>query len=306
MNDESESSRPHYSSPFDAIQHLDEHLGEYWSARELYKILGYTEWRNFNNVVIKRAMKACEENGRAVSDHFVQSYKAIAGGKGAKQNVSDVLLSRYAAYLVVMNGDPKMPIVAMGQEYFAGQTRRQELAAAQADAIELLPEDQKRLYRRAEVSIQNVQLSVAARQAGVITSTDFSTFQNHGYRGLYTLTEDQIHARKGLQKGEHILDWMNSDELTANAFRASLARQKLEREQIQGKENANQAHYQVGQIVRQAIAQAGGAMPEEIPTPDKSILQLQSDEQKRLQRSRQPSLFDEPANGETPPAGDES
>lgn len=305
MTDEPGSTRPHYTSPFDAIQHVDEQLGEYWSARELYKILGYTEWRNFNNVVIKRAMKACEENGRAVADHFVQSYKVISGGKGAKQNVSDVLLSRYAAYLVVMNGDPKMPIVAMGQEYFAEQTRRQELAAAQADAIELLPEDQKRLYRRAEVSIQNVQLSVAARQAGVITSTDFATFQNHGYRGLYTLSEDQIHARKELQEGEHILDWMNSDELTANAFRASLTRQKLEREQVQGKENANQAHYQVGKIVRHAIAQAGGTMPEDMPTPDKSIQQLQKDEQKRLERNRQPLLFDEPVTDGKPPTKDE-
>jgi len=251
-------------------------------------------------------MKACEENGRAVADHFVQSYKAISGGKGAKQNVSDVLLSRYAAYLVVMNGDPKMPIVAMGQEYFAEQTRRQELAAAQAEAIELLPEDQKRLYRRAEVSIQIVQLSVAARQSGVITSTDFSTFQNHGYRGLYTLSEDQIHARKGLEEGEHILDWMNSDELTANAFRASLARQKLEREQIEGKENANQAHYQVGKIVHHAIAQAGGTMPEDMPTPDKSIQQLQRDEQKRLERGLQPLLLDELVNGERPSAKDES
>lgn len=306
MSDEPENIRPHYTSPFDAIQHVDEQLGEYWSARELYKILGYTEWRNFNNIVIKRAMKACEENGRAVAEHFVRSYKMSKTGQGGQRKTEDVLLSRYAAYLVVMNGDPKMPIVAMGQEYFAEQTRRQELAVAQAEAIELLPEDQKRLYRRAEVSIQNVQLSVAARQSGVITSTDFSTFQNHGYRGLYTLTEDQIHARKGLQESEHILDWMNSDELTANAFRASLTRQKLEREQTQGKENANQAHYQVGKIVRHAIAQAGGTMPEDMPTPDKSIQQLQKDEQKRLERNRQPLLFDEPTNDEKPSARDES
>ena len=149
-----------------------------------------------------------------------------------------------------MNGDPKMPIVAMGQQYFAEQTRRQELAAGQADAIESLPEQQKRLYRRAELSIQNQQLATAARQSSVITPNDFATFQNHGYQGLYTLTEDQIHARKGLQKGEYISDWMESDELIANSFRASQTRQKLERERIQGKENANQAHFQVGRIVR--------------------------------------------------------
>ena len=177
------SQTPHIS-PFDGIRHEDEHIGEYWSARELYKILGYTEWRNFNSVVIKRAMKACEENGRAVSEHFVRSYKMSKTGQGGQRKTEDVLLSRYAAYLVVMNGDPKMPIVAMGQEYFAEQTRRQELAAAQADAIEALPEDQNRLYRRAELSIQNVQsaslffsflyvlLAASARTRSICTATN--------------------------------------------------------------------------------------------------------------------------------------
>jgi len=299
VSDEAEGMGSRHTSPFDAIRHIDEKLGEYWSARELYKILGYTEWRNFNNVVIKRAMKACEENGRAVSEHFVRSYKMSKTGQGGQRKTEDVLLSRYAAYLTVMNGDPKLPIVALGQEYFAGQTRRQEIATANAEAIEALPEDQKRLYRRAELSIQNVQLASTARRSGVIASIDFATFQNHGYKGLYTLTEDQIHGRKGLKEGEHILDWMNSDELTANAFRTSLARQKLEREQIQGKEKANQAHYQVGQIVRSAIAQAGGTMPEDMSAPERSIQQLQHEEQKRLEGSQQPSLFDVPTNDET-------
>ncbi len=290
MADKEQKAAPHLS-PFDAIRHVDEQLGEYWSARELYKILGYTEWRNFHNVVIKRALKACEENGRAVSEHFVQSYKMSKTGQGGKRSTEDVLLSRYAAYLVVMNGDPKMPIVAMGQEYFAEQTRRQELAVGQADAIELLPANQKRLYRRAELSVQNQQLATAARQSGVITPTDFSTFQNHGYQGLYTLTEDQIHARKGLQEGERISDWMESDELIANSFRASQTRQKLERERIQGKEKANQAHFQVGRIVRKAIAEAGGVMPEDMPVPEKSIQQIQREEQQRLNQGPQLSLF---------------
>jgi DNA-damage-inducible protein D len=290
MADKDQESASHLS-PFDAIRHLDEQLGEFWSARELYKILGYTEWRNFHNVVIKRAMKACEENGRAVSEHFVQSYKMSKTGQGGKRSTEDVLLSRYAAYLVVMNGDPKMPIVAMGQEYFAEQTRRQELAIGQADAIELLPENQKRLYRRAELSVQNQQLAAAAQQSGVITPNDFSTFQNHGYQGLYTLTEDQIHACKDLQEGERISDWMDSDELIANSFRASQTRQKLERERIQGKEKANQAHFQVGRIVRKAIAKAGGVMPEDMPVPEKSIQQIQREEQQRLKQGPQLSLF---------------
>jgi len=236
-------------------------------------------------------MKACEESGREISDHFVRSYKMVALGSGSQRKTEDVLLSRYAAYLVVMNGDPNMPIVALGQSYFAVQTRRQELAIEQATAIESLPEEQKRLYRRAELSIQNQQLASTAQQAGVITPDDFSTFQNHGYKGLYTLTEDQIHARKGLQEDEHILDWMNSDELIANSFRASQTRQKLEREQIQEKDKANEAHYKVGRIVRKAITEAGGVMPEDLPTPEKSIQQLQREEQKRLQQGPQLPLF---------------
>jgi DNA-damage-inducible protein D len=290
MEDEEQRSTPHLS-PFDSIRHVDEQLGEYWSSRELYKILGYTEWRNFHNVVIKRALKACKENGRDILEHFVQSYKMSKTGQGGKRKTEDVLLSRYAAYLVVMNGDPKLPIVAMGQEYFAEQTRRQELAVTQADAVELLPENQKRLYRRAELSVQNQRLAAAAQTSGVITPTDFSTFQNHGYQGLYTLTEDQIHARKGLQQGDRISDWMGSDELIANSFRVSQTRQKLERERVRGKEKANQAHFQVGRIVRKAIAEAGGVMPEDMPVPEKSIQQIQHEEQQRLKQGPQLPLF---------------
>jgi DNA-damage-inducible protein D len=279
---------PH-TSPFDAIRCEDDQFGEYWSARELYKILGYTQWRNFNNIVIKRAMKACEENGRAVSDHFVQSYKMVQLGSGSQRKTEDVLLSRYAAYLVVMNGDPKMPIVAMGQEYFAEQTRRQELA----DELAALPEDQKRLIRRAQMNIYNTQLAEAANQAGVIESRDFAIFQDHGYRGLYGgLGAKAIHERKGLKKSQHILDHMGSEELADNIFRAAQTEAKLRREDIQGKDAANRTHHEVGRKVREFIKELGGTMPEDLPTPDKSIQQLQRDEQKRIEQQRQPSLFE--------------
>jgi DNA-damage-inducible protein D len=284
-----------YSSA-DAIRKVDEHGNEYWSARELYKILGYTEWRNFNNVVIKRAMKACEENERAVADHFVRSYKAITGGKGAQQQVQDVLLSRYAAYLVVMNGDPKMPVVAMGQEYFAEQTRRQEIA----DELALMSEDELRLLRRGQMNIYNTQLAAAAQQSGVIAPIDFAIFQDHGYRGLYGgLGAKNIHARKGLKKREQILDHMGSDELAANIFRASQTKQKLERDQVQGKEQANQTHFEVGSKVRQTIQDLGGTMPENLPTPEISIRQLQREEEQRRQAQLQPHLFDNPAEQES-------
>lgn len=291
MSSDNEETQVPHISPFDAIRQENDEIGEHWSARSLYKILGYTEWRNFNNVVIKRAKKACEKNGQAVSNHFVQSYKAITGGRGAKQQVEDVLLSRYAAYLVVMNGDPKMPVVALGQQYFAAQTRRQELA--DEDALAGLNENQKRLLIRGQLSLNNVQLAETASQAGVITASDFAIFQDHGYMGLYGgLRAADIHRRKGLKKTQKILDWMNSSELAANMFRATQTEEKIRREGIKGKEQANEAHRRMGQRVRQFIAEEGGTMPEDQPTPIRSIQQLQREEQKRLEQGQQPSLFD--------------
>lgn len=291
MSSDNEETQVPHISPFDAIRQENDEIGEHWSARDLYKILGYTEWRNFNNVVIKRAKKACEKNGQAVSNHFVQSYKAITGGRGAKQQVEDVLLSRYAAYLVVMNGDPKMPVVALGQQYFAAQTRRQELA--DEDALVGLNENQKRLLIRGQLSLNNVQLAETASQAGVITASDFAIFQDHGYMGLYSgLRAADIHRRKGLKKTQKILDWMNSSELAANMFRATQTEEKIRREGIKGKEQANEAHRRMGQRVRQFIAEEGGTMPEDQPTPIRSIQQLQREEQKRLEQGQQPSLFD--------------
>ena len=288
------SQTPHIS-PFDAIRHEDEQFGEYWSARELYKILGYAEWRNFNNVVIKRAIKACEENERVVADHFVRSYKMVTLGSGSQRKTEDVQLSRYAAYLVVMNGDPKLPVVAIGQEYFAEQTRRQEIT----DELALMSEDELRLLRRGQMNIYNTQLAVVAQQSGVIAPIDFAIFQEHGYRGLYGgLGAGDIHARKGLKKREQILDHMGSDELAANIFRASQTKQKLERDQAQGKQQANQTHFEVGHKVRQTIKDLGGAMPEDLPTPEKSIQRLQREEEQRRQAQFQPGLFDESINQE--------
>jgi DNA-damage-inducible protein D len=293
-----ENSTPH-SSPFDTIQHIDENGNEYWSTRELYKVLGYTEWRNFNNIVIKRAMKACEENGRVLSDHFVQSYNMMSTGKGARRKVEDYSLSRYAAYLVTMNSDPNMPVVAMGQEYFATQTRRQELA----DQLATLPEDedQKRLELRNEMKKLDTQLKIEVSKAGATQSRDFATFFNHGYRGLYGgETEDNIHARKGLKSKDEILDHMGSDELIYNAFRATLTKHRLEREQPTQKEHANKTHNEVGSDVRETIKRQGGPLPEELSTPEKSIRQLerelQREERKRLERQFQlelPLLLDE-------------
>jgi len=282
-----------HMSPFEAIRKVNEEDIEYWSARELSKLLGYTRFDKFANVLSK-AEEACKNSGQTISDHMSHVRHMIPTGKGAKRKAEDVLLSRYGAYLVVQNADPEKPIAALGQTYFAVQTRRQEIA----DELALMSEDELRLLRRGQMNIYNTQLAAVAQQSGVIEPIDFAIFQDHGYRGLYGgLGARDIHARKGLKRSQQILDHMGSDELAANIFRASQTKQKLEREHIQGRENANRTHHAVGREVRDTIKRLGGTMPEDLPTPAKSIQQLQRDEQKRLDEGQRPSLFDEPDAG---------
>ena len=282
------------SSPFDTIRRVDEQGNEYWSARELYKLLGYSTWQKFQ-FAIEQAKKACEQSEEQVLDHFNPQVKMIRVGKGAQRKMEDYYLSRYGCYLTLQNSDPAgKPVVALAQTYFAVQTRRQEIA--DDDAFAALPEDQKRLVMRSQMAVLNQQLATAANRAGVIKPQDFAVFQNHGYRGLYGgETEDLIHTRKRLQPQEKILDYMGSDELAYNAFRASLTKQKIEKEQIQEKTQANAAHFAMGKEVRDTIIRTGAALPEELPTPAKSIQQIQLEEQKRLQQGPQLSLF---ADGE--------
>ncbi len=221
----------------------------------------------------------------------------IRTGKGAKRPAEDYELSRYACYLIVENADPSKPIVALGQTYFAVQTRRIEIADELA--LAKLPEDQKRLIYRSEMAILNVRLADAARLAGVIEPLDFATFEDHGYMGLYDgRRENDIHTGKGLTEKQKILDFMGSEELASNIFRAAQTDAKLRRDQVQNKGQANITHYQVGREVREAIKRIGGTMPEDLPTPEKSIQELQREQQKQIEQSRQPSLFDEPGKTE--------
>ncbi len=295
MMEEDDNTQPTMqSSPFDAIRKVDELGHEFWNAKDLAKLLGYRQYTNFTGA-IRKAEIACKESGEAVPDHFLHVKEMIPGGKGAKRPYSTVHLSRFACYLLVENADPEgRPIVAMGQKYFAVQTRRQELA----DELTLsaLPEDQKRLIYRREMAVLNHQLAETAKLSGVIKPEHFATFTDRGYQGLYNgETENMIHARKGLQEDEYILDFMGSDELIANAFRASLARQRLERDKTRDREQANQVHYQAGRKVRQTIEEFGGTVPEQLPTPKKSFGQLEREEQQRIEQSKQPPLFPEDA-----------
>lgn len=279
-------------SPFESIRRTDDEGHEYWSARELSKVLGYARWDKFKNA-IEKAEAACTNSGYSVEDHFSHVGNMIETGKGAHRKVEDVLLSRYACYLIVQNADPSKEIVALGQTYFAVQTRRAEMAD---DELNGLTEAQKRLFVRAQLAEHNRQLASAANDAGVVTPRDFAIFQDHGYMGLYGgLKAKDIHARKELKKSQQILDHMGSTELAANLFRATQTEEKLRRENIQGTTAANQTHFDVGRKVRQTIEELGGTMPEDLPTPPKSIQQLRRDEELRRMREAQPSLFDEDA-----------
>ncbi len=268
----------HYSEEtFESIKHINEFGQEYWLARELQVVLEYSQWRRFAET-IDRAIEACENSGIDVADHFAEVGKMVEIGSGASREVDDYELSRYACYLIVMNGDPRKEVIAVGQTYFAVKTRQQELI----DQYDQLSEDQKRLAIRREMAEHNKSLADAAKNAGVIEQRDYAIFQNMGYKGLYGgLGVQEIHARKGLKKSQKILDHMGSTELAANLFRATQTDEKLRRENIQGKEKANQTHYEVGRKVRQTIKELGGTMPEDLPTPDKSIKQIER-EQKKL------------------------
>jgi DNA-damage-inducible protein D len=294
MSDQQQPASGHVS-PFESIRRSDEDGHEYWSARDLSKVLGYTEWRNFKTA-IEKAQVACANSNHEPSDHFVASNNMIETGKGAHREVEDVRLSRYACYLIVQNADPSKEIVALGQTYFAVQTRRAEMIE---DELDGLTEDQKRLFVRAQLTEHNRLLATAASDAGVITSRDFAIFQDHGYMGLYGgLKAKDIHTRKELKKGQQILDHMGSTELAANLFRATQTEEKLRRENIQGRTEANQTHFDVGRKVRQTIEVLGGTMPEELPTPPKSVQQLQREERQRATRQLQPSLFDQDEDDE--------
>ena len=263
---------------FESIKHVNEYGNEFWYARELQSILEYTEWRNFQKL-IEKAQTACENSDMAVDEFFVEVNKTSPMPNGGVKLIDDYILSRYACYLIVMNGDPRKEVIAVGQTYFAVKTRQQELI----DHYDELSEDQKRLAIRKEMKAHNKSLAEAAQKAGVIKSYDFAIFQNYGYQGLYGgLGAKEIHARKGLKENEQILDHMGSTELAANLFRATQTDEKLRRENIRGKEKANQTHYEVGRKVRQTIAELGGTMPEDLPTPDKSIKQIESEQKKRL------------------------
>ena len=272
-----EEKNNYTESLFESIRHVNKYGQEFWYARDLQIALGYTEWRNFCKV-IEKAKEACRGSNNAVSDHFVDVNKIVNAGATSK-DIGDIQLSRYACYLIVQNGDPRKKVIALGQTYFAVKTRQQELI----ENYENLSEDQKRIAIRQEMKENNKMLVAAAKDAGVETTLDYAIFQNYGYMGLYGgLKASDIKERKGLKKSQDILDYMGYEELAANLFRATQTEAKLRRENIQGKQEANKTHFEVGKKVRDTIKDLGGTMPEDLPTPEKSIQQLEREQKKKL------------------------
>ena len=273
---ELEKNKNYSNQNFEDIKHFDENGIEYWYARELQQVLDYKEWRKFENV-IKKAEKSCENSGTNILKHFVGTDKLSKRANNAEVIIKDYKLTRYACYLIAQNGDSRKKVIALAQTYFAIQTRKQEINQKEYSS---LTEDEKRLYQRSLTKKGNYSLNQTAKRAGV---KNFDKFHNFGYKGLYNgETADDIAKRKGLRYREDILDNMGSDELIANLFRISQTEQKLKRDNIKTEKQANKTHYNIGKNIRDVIAKNGGTMPEELPTPEKSLKQLEKEDKKDL------------------------
>ena len=264
---------------FEDIKHIDLNGCEFWYARELQKVLEYSQWRRFENV-IEKAKIACKNSNVDINEQFANVGKLSTNVNGGKRKITDYKLSRYACYLIAQNADPRKKVIALAQTYFAIQTRKQELMERDYDS---LTENEKRIYQRNLTRKGNYSLNIAARNAGV---KNFDRFHNSGYRGLYNgETANDIAKRKNLRYREDILDNMCSDELIANLFRISLTEQKLKNENIKLDKEANIAHYEVGKDIRETIKKQGGTLPEKFPTPDKSLKELEKSNKIEIQIS---------------------
>ena len=275
MNESNEIAN-YNNQTFESIKHIDENGVEFWYARELMPILQYSNWQNFEKIINKAKM-SCQNSDITVFEHFIDVNKLSKRANNAEVEINDHKLTRYACYLIAQNGDSRKKVIALAQTYFAVQTRKQEISKKE---YSLLSEDEKRFYQRDLTRKGNYSLNQAAKKAGV---KNFDKFHNSGYKGLYNgETADDIAKRKGLRYREDILDNMGSEELAANLFRITQTESKLKKDNIFTEKEANKTHYNIGKNIREVIAKNGGTMPEDLPTPKKSLKQLEKENKKTL------------------------
>ena len=273
--------------PFEEIKQIDENGVEFWYARDLQEVLEYTQWRNFGNA-LEKAMIACKHSGNSVSLHFADVSKNVELGMGKSKKVKDYQLTRYACYLIVQNGDSRKKVIALGQTYFAVQTRKMEKVQ-----FDMLDENNKRIYMRNQASYSNKLLAQAAFNANIKTDKEFATFQNHGYRGLYNgMNVAAIRAKKGLKKNEQILDFMGSTELGANLFRITQTEARLSSEEVSEAHVANEIHYEVGRKVRDLMVDINNISPENLPVPDISVKIIEREEIAKIKKNRLTKMVD--------------
>ena len=266
------------SASFEEIKHIDENGIEFWYARELMPVLQYSNWQNFEKI-IKKSKISCQNSDISVFEHFIDVNKLSKRANNAEVEINDYKLTRYACYLIAQNGDSRKKVIALAQTYFAVQTRKQEISESE---YRLLTEDEKRFYQRDLTRKGNYSLNQTAKKAGV---KNFDKFHNSGYKGLYNgETADDIAKRKGLRYREDILDNMGSEELAANLFRITQTESRLKKDNIHTEIEANKTHYNIGKNIREVIAKNGGTMPEELPTPEKSLKQLEKENIRSLKQ----------------------
>ena len=267
-----------YNKRFEDIKHIDENGVEFWYARELMSVLQYSNWQNFERIIDK-AKISCENSGISVFEHFTDVSKLSKRANNAEVGIKDYKLTRYACYIIAQNGDSRKKVIALAQTYFAVQTRKQEITEKE---YSMLTEDEKRFYQRNLTRKGNYSLNQIAKKAGV---KNFDKFHNAGYKGLYNgETADDIAKRKGLRYREDILDNMGSEELAANLFRITQTESRLKKDNISNEKDANKTHYTIGKNIREVIAKNGGTMPENLPTPKKSLKQLEKENKKSLKK----------------------
>ena len=273
-----EKNENYNNKTFEDIKHIDENGIEFWYARELMPILQYSNWQNFEKIIDK-AKISCQNSDISVFEHFIDVSKLSKRANNAEVEIKDYELTRYACYLIAQNGDSRKKVIALAQTYFAVQTRKQEISEKEYSE---LTEDEKRFYQRNLTRKGNYSLNQTAKNAGV---KNFDRFHNSGYKGLYNEeTADDIAKRKGLRYREDILDNMGSEELAANLFRITQTESRLKKDNICSEKEANKTHYNIGKNIREVIAKNGGTMPEELPTPKKSLKQLEKENKKSLKK----------------------